>query len=190
MYVHRNHKIIYLAHPRTASKATAATLKEEYGFESIRGHHENPETVHRDWEEKVLRECGPRSWSVFSTVRNPFEVMAGWYYNTNYRGVSWGVEYLEEIVEKMSPQYFDTPTKPFYRMFLHLPFCNHVLRYENLQKDFDEFMESRGLEPITLQRKNVTESKNKTYKELFGEEEREWMIDRFEIEMKTLGYRW
>ncbi len=134
MYIHEEKKIAFIAHPRTASVAIAATLCE-MGFTQVGSHHQFKEV----W-------CLGHT---FSVVRNPFDMMVSWYY---FRARECGLSF-----ESWLRVFLDDP--PYYikhGLFFGVYLCTDTLRYENLQEEFDQFTKKVGLPQTEIMRSNVT----------------------------------
>jgi len=133
MYVHHEKKIGFIAHPRTASSATAHTLMK-MGFEIVNSHHGM-------WD--VLND----EWKFFCTVRNPFDVLVSWFYSQRREKPFdlWLPEFLSGC------QFLQGP-----RMFFGRPNCTHVLHFETLQDDFDGLCNDMGFQPTTIEHRNVS----------------------------------
>jgi hypothetical protein len=126
----------FIAHPRTASVATGQALLD-LGFEKMMGHHQ--------FSVKVLN---PR-WTVFATVRNPFDLMVSWYYHKKKYQAHTFQEWLPKFLAE-SNQYLDQG------LFFGLPHCTRVLRYEILQEDFNLVLVEAGFPPVEIPHKNVS----------------------------------
>jgi len=75
MYASQERKLIYLAHPRTASLATAELLLS-MGFEMIKGKNSHHSTLFE--EGSPVTEENRHEWKVFTAVRNPWDVAVSW----------------------------------------------------------------------------------------------------------------
>lgn len=127
MYIHQEKKIAFIAHPRTASSATAHTLMA-MGFEILHGHHD------------IDLPSDLEGWTVGCTVRNPFDTLVSWYHNKPRNNIFdlWLPIFLNGC------HLFDN-----HLMFYGQPFATHVLQFETLQNDFDWFCADADL-PITI----------------------------------------
>jgi len=135
MYCHIGKKVCFVAHPRTASTATGKVLLT-LDFEQMINHH--------GFKPEVLNP----SWTIFATVRNPFDLLVSWYWHKRREQKSFQ-EWLP-IFLKESNEYLDKG------LFFALPHCTHVLRYENLQNDFDQVMVEAGFPPTEIPKHNVS----------------------------------
>lgn len=137
MYVNYSKKLAFICHPRTASVAISHLLRER-GWEDIAGHH------------NVVPEiCKQPNWTIACVLRNVFDILVSWYFwHRHFEGTF--QEFLFWF--KDNPNLYTT-----FGLFYGLPYSNHILRFENLQDDFNEFLIKVNLEPIKISLKNVTE---------------------------------
>ncbi len=134
MYIHQEKKVAFIAHPRTASSATAHVLMQ-MGFEIVKGHHAFDPSSDLD------------DWSVFCTIRNPFDVLVSWFYSQKREKpfTLWLPDFLDGC------QFLQGE-----RMFFGQPYATHVLHFETLQDDFDGLCNDVGFRPRTIERRNVS----------------------------------
>jgi hypothetical protein len=134
MYVNEQKKTIFIAHPRTASSATGHILLE-MGF-VIQGNHHSFDT-----------ELNLHGWTVASTVRNPFDTLVSWYYNKPREASfkDWLPIFLNSCHFLQGP-----------RMFYGTLYCTHVLRFEELQYDFNCLCQDIGLPRTMIPKRNVS----------------------------------
>ena len=158
MYMHHEKKICFIAHPRTASSATAHTLME-MGFELVRGHHD---TRMDDLDNE---------WRFFCTVRNPFDVLVSWYYSKK----------REKPFDLWLPIFLrDCHHLQHSRMFYGRSACIHVMHYEVLQRDFDWFCHVTDLPITTILKRNVSPLRtHKGYMTHYNFERAQQVIKRF-----------
>jgi hypothetical protein len=193
MYVHKQAKIAYLAHPRTASTATCTALREQAGFVSAHRHHATPVEAKRKWPQNYPDGIDLKDdWIIFSTVRNHFEVFRSEFLNTNYHRTDEPELNPEVLHRLMDTSLYWRPegTPPFTRLFYHVPFCTTVVRHEHLNKRVNFILRSRDLEEVDIPQVNTSDQTDQTYKELFTDEGRKWVQDRHAIELKRYGYKW
>jgi len=135
MYIHGEKKVAFIAHPRTASVAMAATLLGS-GFVQDGSHHQ--------FRESSCLE------TTFSVVRNPFDMLVSWYYFRR-REEHWSFEYWLRIFLNNPPHYIS------HGLFFGQHLCTDILHYENLQEEFDQLMKKVGLPQTKIKRMNVSE---------------------------------
>lgn len=135
MYVHEEKKVCFIAHPRTASTATGKVLLGKLDFGQCINHH--------GFKPGLI----PKDWTVFATVRNPFDLLVSWYWHKRreHEFPEWLPIFLKE-----SNEFLDKG------LFFGLPYCTHVLRYENLQDDFNQVIVEAGFPPTEIPQHNVS----------------------------------
>jgi hypothetical protein len=140
MYVHEEKKVAFIAHPRTASSATGHTLLQ-MGF-TMRGNHH---AFNRKWDLE--------GWTIGCTVRNPFDTMVSWFYNTP----------REQPFDLWLPKFIQEChyLKDNHLMFYGKPYATHVLKFENLQNGFNAFCIDADLPVTTIPHRNVSEKRGK-----------------------------
>lgn len=128
MYVLDSHKLVYVAHPRTASVATGSLLVS-LGARKVGSHHQVGPI--------------PEGYTVATTVRNHWDMLASYYAKDN-PDLDFG-PYLKEVI--VTQDYF----RPS-RLYPHTDIAGVVLRYESLQRQLYELIDDRA----TLSRDNVS----------------------------------
>tara|TARA_Y100000310_G_C20458964_1_gene704400 strand:- start:310 stop:597 length:288 start_codon:yes stop_codon:yes gene_type:complete len=63
-----------------------------------------------------------------------------------------------------------------------------LLRFENLQEDFDELCEKIGVSPKKLPHANKTQYRHKHYREYYTRETRNIIRDKYKEDIKKFGY--
>jgi len=158
MYVHEEKKVVFIAHPRTASSATAHVLMG-MGFTIWGNHHSF------DWWSRF------EGWVVGCTVRNPFDVMVSWYHNKPREQSFdlWLPRFLSEC------HYFDN-----HLLFYGQPYATHRLQFETLQKDFDWFCGDTNLPLTKIPQRNVSVDRGKKhYMSFYDGQRANLVIERF-----------
>jgi hypothetical protein len=167
MYVHHEKKLAFVAHPRTASSATAHTLMG-MGFEiDQHGHHGVVDMPDEDW-------------TTFCTVRNPFDVLVSWYY----------AQKREHTFDDWLPIFMrDCHHFQGVRMFFGRFICTHVLHYETLQRDFDWFCYDSGLPITTILKRNVSPLRmHGGYMSKYNFERARMVVERFQKDFTENAY--
>lgn len=164
-YVHREERLVYLAHPRTASVATAEALKR-VGFKQLQDHH------------ALVIPDGP--YTVFTTVREHKDALASLYamrrvfwdrHGQDPNDPSWVIHEIDEgsLSHVVGP----------HRLFPFTERATRVLRFEQLDQDIDLIIP--GLE---IPRTNIT----KGPKPVFDPQMQAWIETYFHQERRELGY--
>ena len=101
-------------------------------------------------------------WDFFCVVRNPYEKCISEFFFGEYRSQEASIERFNETIQKrISENRISNHWCPQYLFVYHdeKQIIRHVLKYENLQKEFDDLMEEYNL-PIRLTyRSNVGNKK-------------------------------
>lgn len=189
MYVHPKLRVAYLAHPRTASQATAWALMQQVEFvkvlpdgdrvREVQGqHHDGPPA---ELAERVQRE----GWTVLTTVRNHYDALVSWWY---YRNRPQGLDRFVRELPWMHTGYFPEPREMW---ALHSGLATRVLRYERLQRDLTRALERVALGPVHVPTVNVSEERTRrAYRPYYDEATRRWVRHWWGEEMEELGYEW
>lgn len=172
MYWHPEDRLLYLASPRTASRATAEALLE-LGFDTDGVHHSS------------LSDHRPPGfgdgWRIFTAVRNHFDALLSWAaHEPRTRSMPWGVEALGELVRRMGWSRDDAGG---YELFPHRHRCDHLIRYETLEEDLFDVLDV----PVDLSRRGVSD-RGRELGELYDTDTigRVWQL--FGREIYELGY--
>lgn len=135
MYVLKNKKIAFIGHPRTGSTAIGHVLIEHLNFELVNGYH------------KVAPEILEPDWIVGCTVRNIFDTIVSWYFYNRHPGP----------FEEWLPDFLNNPNHLIKDgLFYGQKYATHVLRFEHLDADFQEFLLKASLNSYPLPKKNVS----------------------------------
>ena len=167
MYVHKEKKVVFIAHPRTASSATGHTLLQ-MGFTIWGNHHAF------DWQLEF------EGWVVGCTVRNPFDTMVSWYYNKP----------REESFDLWLPRFLSECHYLIdnHLMFYGQPYATHVLHFENLQDDFTCFCGDANLPYMTIPHRNVSQRKKAHFMTFYNFARTKLVIERFSDDFVNNGY--
>jgi hypothetical protein len=163
MVVSDKYKYVFIELPRTGSTAINKELRENYeGYQILYKH-----ATYSDFEAIATKE--QKKYFVFSGVRNPLDDAVSLYFKlkTNHReqfsNMAENKRLITQIV--MYPtirrfkyiQRYNPDFSTYFLKFYKLPFSNWsmvahekfdaVLRFENLQEDFDQVLHAIGIEP-------------------------------------------
>lgn len=133
MYLHRAKGLVYLANPRTGSRATAQALRS-VGFEMVGSHHSPiPDDMDR------------QGVFAFSTVRDLPETLWSWARHAGHGDV---LRFLRElpgqrnIIEHWSP----------HTLFPHERDSDLLLHHSELGGHLNAVLQLSGLPPVKLER--------------------------------------
>lgn len=156
MYILKERNLGFIAHPKTASSATQRVLRG-LGAALYGNHHAAEER----WCRPILNTGG----IIMSTIRNPYDLPVSWYFHYRQRSET-------RPFKKWLPQQLANPNDYIRRgLFYGLQWTNRVLRFENLQADFNAVLAEVGLDPIIIEPFNVSHKREGTpYQEMYDVE--------------------
>ena len=178
MVISHVNRYLFVEVPQTASTSLAEELVKHYGGHRIFRKH-------TDYDE-FLRgaSAAERQYRVVATVRNPLDIVVSkfvkarddhghHYTEQNMREAPWGFRFRPEarewaFISSHGPD-FDAFVRKFYRRTYNnraclLPPHAHVLRYENLNEDFAEWLQKIGLPSAgPIPRRNPTEGRKSDF---------------------------
>lgn len=178
MYVIPDKKFVFLAAPRTGSKAVAKALLELRGAELVGSHHTTPD----EHPEIKIDE----SWAVCSTIRNHWDAMISWWFK------------IERLANSMTPlakflPRFCENNGNFIRngqlWWKTLPHTNTLIRYEWLQADFDQALVKAGMAPTDIPSVTDSHRKGSPYQIFYKQATRLWVANYFKDEIANCGYK-
>jgi len=124
----------------------------------------------------------PQEYMVVSIVRNPFDRMVSWYYHALTISKSF-IGSFEDFCETRLSAYSDNLIPPYEK-------CNHVIRYEHLQNDFNTFLKFIGLPPHKLLHVNQnTDRPVCHYSELYTEKSKQITFNYFAKVIDRFSYK-
>lgn len=94
--------------------------------------------------EEIIRKTNrdPEEYIVIGMVRNPFDRMVSWYYHALYMAKSFTGSF-DDFCETRLVNRSENLIPPYNK-------CDHIIRYEYLQDDFDNFLKLIGLPAYKL----------------------------------------
>ena len=188
--MHVIHKrLVFIAHPRTASRSIRDTLKR-IGAKEAAGHH--------PIAPKILENEKALGASVGCVIRNPFDLLVSWYYQaeiSRIRGVRCASpKRPQDPPSPVVPRTFnswlkDSLEKKVWKngLFFGLEFCDHVMRFENLQEDFNLWMKKCGMRDRKLGHVGNSE-RSERYIRHYDEVSRLLVENHFSAELEVGGY--
>lgn len=178
MYVNLSARAVYLAHPRTASHATARVLQDRCGFSKVAApvdHHSG------------LYQAGPvtredrAGWSVATAVRHHWDAVASWMARMGF-GPSTTVREVAERFER-NPWVRDG------RLWWPHDGADVVLRYESLRDDLAAWCVRLGVDdPGDLPAVNVGARDGAHYRDVMSADVARWVGETFGDEISRYGY--
>jgi hypothetical protein len=162
--------MVYLASPKTASKATRQFL-EGLGFERDGGHHD-----------PLVKHPGP-SWTVFTAIRNHWDVWVSWYYFSEVWDRPFGVSWIERFAKRH--ERFITDDEMW---GLHANIADRVMRFENLENDLASLLRQPVVLPLVNLGVARKATKKRHYSEFYDEATRDYVGRRWKHEIERYGY--
>lgn len=135
-YVHKDAGLLFLANPRTASRATAKAL-QGIGFVKIGQHHHYDQTLSIN-----------RQRLTFSTVRSIPDTLCSW--RRWLRRPEASLVVVLELI--LNTQRGMVPGWESWTLFPHAEHSDVLLRYEQLETDLNRLLYDNGLPAVELER--------------------------------------
>lgn len=120
-------------------------------------------------------------WTVFTTVRNPFDIL-----------VTWCKKYEEPvnengIVKVLNKSSYLSCNPP--KLYVHRRDVDGFLRFEKIENDLNHVLEAHGLEPVELPVINQTESRiGDHYSQYYDDKTRQFVAEKFSEQLSTFNY--
>lgn len=185
MYVHPEAKLIYLAHPRTASTSTARALTEpSIGFlRPNDGHHA------RLHPQRLLKKYGaPREkWLAFTTVRNHWSIGVSFIHVRNTAIVNPDIFRIEDFEKALQACWY----RQDHEMYAHHKDADVFIRFENVEEQVNTILRLAGLGPVKLPhvfKEWVDRRGGPGYRRFYTNETRDYIYNRFKDEIERFGY--
>ena len=173
----------FIAHPRTGSQSTRLAF-QKLGCESPGGHH----GIDVEACQGILESGG----IVYSTVRNPFDVIVSWYYYSHENVkrpanqpitpfTDWVHHLIEEGDRWVQVRWLENG------LFFGAKHCNWHIRYEqDIQLQTNVLLVYCGLPTITLPRRGATE--RGPYQMMYNCDTKKLVQRTFEEDLREWGY--
>lgn len=180
MYVTPNKKFAFIAHPRTASRATGKSLCLPH-FEKT-GHH--------NFDRELCKRITGSGGIVACTVRNPYDLVVSWFFNEHFReeGRHKPGEFIPWVLKNRLKH------NQWLRMDIGvdlyhygLPVCNHVLRYEELEKNLRHLATLTG-HPYCQTAPYGVLPRDRDYRVYYNDETQEIVANHFARDFEKTGY--
>ena len=171
MFIDRARKVLFIHIPKTAGTAVTQTLVPQIaGDPQVKPPHLPIGEVHR----RFLANEPWDEWTRFTVVRNPIEIIHSAYHFNRARGKEMKQNDRSTAFQRKAIASLSMTADRFAETFFirephtRLDQLNtdkrasrftDVLRYEDLDSDFDRFIVSHGYDSVPLVRANVTEPK-------------------------------
>lgn len=201
MWIHRDLRVAFIAHPRTGSREVGYEILARRGFTRLCGHHGVPWATEVDTLVRMknpdLRwwwEQNPWEWTFYAGVRNPFEV-----FHSIGRAALGGKTptpaRFEEYLWKHWALYRSSSI--LFPGFWEVPGCR-ALRFDQLRDDVVAMLAEHALPPLQDGEGRRESSIHHTRTKPPGEHYtaylttvcRRWIEERYAAELEAWAYRW
>ena len=191
--INHKHKFIFIHIPKNAGHSIDIMFREMGMVDEERWHDRSIDIIER---------FGKKMWDnylSFSTVRNPWDRFLSEYiwqksYSKEQIQIEWGNKDIS-FVDFCKSDFAWYPEIEKSHLTTQLNFLtdvngimcvDEIVRFENLQKDFDRVCDKIGIPHQKIPHKNKTE--HKPYWEYYNDETREIVAKKFEEDINTFGY--
>jgi hypothetical protein len=144
--VNHHFRYLFLAERRCASRVLSDVLMSQLGSEFVSPHHASySEVVDSCSTMRLFPEFSSQEYVPFSVVRNPADILVTMHKSNSFQ------EYMRHMSYSQNCMFFQ-----------HVHAADAVLRYENLERDLNDFLRGQGAPEVTIPRKEeyVTGLKN------------------------------
>lgn len=166
MIISHQHRYVFVQLPHTACTAVGKELCDSYGGEKILWKH----STYREFER--IATADEREFYVFSSIRNPLEVVltkyhkylnqrgggekfdvgrthrrhGGWVSGPDLRRYQWVVDHPDASFSEFFKRFYRTTYDNWSSLDHHR--FDRVIRYESLQSHFEAVLDDLGLDPV------------------------------------------
>ena len=132
-----------------------------------------------------------KDYKIYCVIRNPFSrAISMWKWEKSVKGIFEGVDYrklnFDQFLYNHTKDWYCKPQYEFiYTDSIDMN-CINLIRFENLQEDFNIVCEKIGIPQQTLPHKN--KSNHKHYTEYYNDKTREIVAQRYARDIEYFGY--
>lgn len=201
MIISDKHKYVFIQIPRTGCTAIAKELRQNYDGKDILHKHANYHEFLKVASEEQ------KQYYVFASVRNPLDDAVSTYsklltdhhdYTNESLHIKNGGWISEKRIEMFNfvrnTQNFDAFLRKYYKLpftsniNINKRYCNHILRFETLDKDLSVVLEKLGITKVRPLPVNNKTDRDKEYSKFYEEKTKLYAIKIFGPFMKEWGY--
>ena len=170
-------------------KAGGYSIISDFGFQirEVEWHLYNDGTLSEEWK---FRKTIAKGYIVFTVVRNPWDrFISGWKYLNNYRDKTLA-EVLQEASNIKGPRDYKHLVRPQLDILMNekgIFVPDYVLRFENLQEDYNKLSHIIGKKESTLPRLNETSHEH--YTAYFDSKTKKTFEALFKKDIDFFGYK-
>lgn len=203
--INHNLKLLFIDITKTAGTAIISSLVRNYPNEKWEGtHHSIKNFTAKGYHiTKGNPTCSPvteeilKEYTVFTVVRNPFDRMVStwhWGYKGDYRNTTFE-EFIKNVNEN---KYIEFNSHRYRTQFdwisddddnVRVP---HILRWENLQEEMDNFFEKINLQPFEILPDNTSKDRSGLdrthYRDYYNEETKQIVEEKFKKDLEFFNY--
>ena len=202
-----NHKlkILFIDITKTAGTSIIQTFKNNYPDQNWQGKHHSIKNFLGDVTCSTLTDEIIKNYRTFTVVRNPFDRILSLYI--------WGIDpqigdytsekNFESFVKSVRDNKYSEFNKVRYRTQLDwitdkekIVRVDNILRFENLQEDFDKLMSVYNLKKMNIEKINTGEEKlkkigklKKNYREYYNQEIKEIVENLYKEDIEYFNYQ-
>jgi len=153
---------------------------KNYRFPSLRKH-----STLKHYQQVLDRETFQKLYK-FACVRNPWERIMSFYFSPHRLGEEWSRDNFIKLIEIVPSAISMLTTKDRTAIAKLKPEVDSIVRFENLQKDFDRVCDRIGIPQINLPHKNKKTKKN--YLDYYDDRLSQLIEKKFADDIETFGY--
>jgi hypothetical protein len=176
VYVSDQLRLVYLAQPRTASRAVARLLQERFGADLIDCQGSPYGAKHHGADAELCAQYQERGYRVVTAVRNHWDAIVSWWF-CNARSPVWP-SFIDYWLAGQSQRWAE-PHQLYYYL---QPMADTIWRYETLRQDMERTIGKRLNLPV------AGASPRGHYSHYYTPETAELILEHYEEEISLYGY--
>jgi hypothetical protein len=185
MYIIDRLRVIYLAQPRTASRAVTTVLQDQFGAYSDVGYWPNHHWgTHHGCDLELLGKLRKdKRFVIVSAVRNPFDYLVSWFEHLKGNRTHDDFDrFVRRIETEPTTEGFFAPHKPLF--WALQPLSDIIVKYENIEEALSELLQ----EPLKLPVVGATVRNG--YCKYYTKKLRRYVEERYSSDLYLYGYKY